>query len=131
MSEYSMNMQSKYVINERTGIHYTLIRAYYFPTCALTDRPPIIGKWANLYDQYLLERHPQEYTWLIWSNKLSGVLESVQRECTERMENLIRQMAEAEGINEALKTYNQMKWVQQMNNIRNRAEEILAHELMP
>ena len=122
MSEYSMNMQPEGIMDERTGIHYTLVGDYYFPTCTLTDNAPVIGKWADLYDQYLLERHPQEYTRLIWSNKLSGVLEAVQRECTERMENLIRQIAEAEGINEALKMYNQMKWVQQMNNIRNRAE---------
>lgn len=43
---------------------------------------------------------------------------------------LFRQMAKAEGIDEALKAYDQMSWVQRMNNIRNKAEELIAHELM-
>jgi len=112
------------------GIHYTLVGDYYFPTCVLTDDIPMIGKWADLYERYLQEKHPHEYARLIWSNELRGLLESVQRECVERLEILTRQMAKAEGINEALKTNDQLDWVQRMNNIRNRAEEIIVHDMV-
>ena len=43
------------------GIHYTLVGDYYFPTCMLADRSPN-GKWASLYERYLQEKHPHEYT---------------------------------------------------------------------
>lgn len=111
------------------GIHYTLVVDYYFPTCTL-DSKPVSGKWAAMYERYLSEEHPHEYTRLIWTNELAGLLQSVQWECEERLEVLVRQMAEAEGVNAALKASDQMSWVGAMNNIRSRAEEIVIHEMM-
>ena len=73
------------------GIHYTLVGDYYFPTCMLADRSPN-GKWASLYEYYLQEKHPHEYVRLIWADELAAVLESVQRECEERVEVLVREM---------------------------------------
>ena len=112
------------------GIHYTLVGDYYFPTCTLMDSAPVIGKWAALYEQYLQERYPHEYTQLIWSNRLNTILETIQIESAEKLERLIRQMAEAEGVNEELKAVDQLSWVQQMNGIRCRAEEIIIDEIM-
>lgn len=105
MNEYTENMHPGCIMDKATGIHYTLVGDYYFPTCTLTDTKPVIGKWADLYERYLQEKHPQEYTRLIWSNELRRLLESVQKECNWRLEVLIRQMAKAEGIDEALKAY--------------------------
>lgn len=84
------------------GIHYTLVGDYYFPTCMQADRSPN-GKWASLYERYLQEKHPHEYVRLIWADELAALLESVQKECEERVEVLVREMAEVEGVDEEMK----------------------------
>jgi len=86
------------------GIHYTLVGDYYFPTCMLADRSPN-GKWASLYERYLQEKHPHEYVRLIWADELAALLESVQKECEERVEVLVREMAEVEGVDEEMKHF--------------------------
>lgn len=111
------------------GIHYTLVGDYYFPTCMLEERATS-GKWAAMYERYLQEKHPHEYVRLIWADELSALLESVQRECEERVEVLVREMAEAEGVNEALKENRQMEWVQRMEMICGRVEEVVCEEIM-
>lgn len=111
------------------GIHYTLVGDYYFPTCMLADRSPN-GKWASLYERYLQEKHPHEYVRLICEDVLSAVLESVQRECEERVEVLVREMAEAEGVDEEMKENEQMEWVRRMEMICGRAEEVVQKEIM-
>ena len=108
------------------GIHYTLVGDYYFPTCMLGDKSPN-GKWASLYERYLQEKHPHEYIRLIWANEL---LEAVQRECEERVEVLVREMAEVEGVNEVMKGNRQMVWVQRMEMIRGRVEEVVCEEII-
>ena len=111
------------------GIHYTLVGDYYFPTCMLGDKSPN-GKWASLYERYLQEKHPHEYVRLIWADELSALLEAVQRECEERVEVLVREMAEVEGVNEVMKGNRQMVWVQRMEMIRGRVEEVVREEIM-
>ena len=111
------------------GIHYTLVGDYYFPTCMLADRSPN-GKWASLYERYLQEKHPHEYVRLIWADELAALLESVQKECEERVAVLVREMAEVEGVNEVMKGNRQMVWVQRMEMIRGRVEEVVREEIM-
>lgn len=111
------------------GIHYTLVGDYYLPTCMLADRSPN-GKWASLYERYLQEKHPHEYVRLIWADELAALLESVQKECEERVAVLVREMAEVEGVDEEMKGNGQMAWVRRMEMIRGRAEEIVRGELM-
>ena len=111
------------------GIHYTLVGDYYFPTCMLADRSPN-GKWASLYERYLQEKHPHEYVRLIWADGLAALLESVQKECEERVAVLVREMAEAEGVDEEMKGNEQMEWVRRMNNIKNVAEEVVLKKLL-
>ena len=106
------------------GIHYTIVGDYYFPTCMLADRSPN-GKWASLYERYLQEKHPHEYVRLIWADELT-----VQKECEERVEVLVREMAEVEGVDEEMKENEQMEWVRRMEMICGRAEEIVRGELM-
>ena len=79
------------------GIHYTLVGDYYFPTCMLAEKSSN-GKWASLYECYLQEKHPHEYVRLTWADELSALLESVQKECEERVAVLVRAMAEVEGV---------------------------------
>lgn len=111
------------------GIHYTLVGDYYLPTCMLADRSPN-GKWASMYERYLQEKHPHEYVRLIWADELAAVLEVVQRECEERVEVLVREMAEMEGVNEVMKENRQMAWVRRMEMIRGRVEEVVCEGIM-
>ena len=78
-----------------------------------------------LYECYLQEKHPHEYVRLIWADELAAVLESVQRECEERVEVLVREMAEAEGVDEEMK-----EWVRRMEMICGRVEEVVREEIM-
>lgn len=70
------------------------------------------------------------YNDLLLSGKLHTVLADLNEQAADRLDLIIRQMAEAEGVNEAMKAENQMLWVQSMNFIRNRAEEIIKYELI-
>ena len=111
------------------GIRYTIVGDYYFPTCMLGDKSPN-GKWASLYERYLQEKHPHEYIRLIWADELAALLESVQKECEERAAMLVREMAEAEGVNEEMKKNEQMEWVRRMEMICGRVEEVVQEEFM-
>ena len=70
------------------------------------------------------------YSDLLLSGKLHTVLADLNEQATDRLNLMIRQMAEAEGVTEAMKAENQMLWVQSMNSIRSRAEEIIKAELI-
>ena len=107
-----------------------MIGNYYFPTCTLQDDDTVIGQWEALYERYLQERYPSEYTQLIWSNRLKEVLQSIQEEYARRLEVLILQIAEKEGVTEQLKAADPMEWARRMNNICSRAEEVIRDELI-
>ena len=111
------------------GIHYTLVGDYYLPTCMLAEKSSN-GKWASLYECYLQEKHPHEYIRLIWADELSALLESVQKGCEKRVTVLVREMAEAEGVNEEMKKNEQMEWVRRMEMICGRVEEVVREEIM-
>ena len=76
------------------------------------------------------EKHPHEYVRLIWADELAAVLESVQKECEERVAVLVREMAEAEGVNEEMKENEQMEWVRRMEMICGRVDEVVREEIM-
>lgn len=64
------------------------------------------------------------------NGSLEGYLKEVNQEATEMLETLVRQYATAEGVTEALKRTDQLGWVQIMNSIRNRAEEVMLNEII-
>ena len=80
--------------------------------------------------QYLKEHRPILFSNLLLSEELYPHLAEINQSCVERMELLIRQMADREGVTEALKVADQMEWVRRMNNIRSRAEEIVLNDLV-
>ena len=82
------------------------------------------------HQQYLKEYHPMLYSDLVLSGKLYSYLNDLDTQARNRLLLLITQLAEKEGINEQLKAQDQMAWVGAMNNIRNRAEEIILQELI-
>jgi hypothetical protein len=112
-------------------IQYHKSGGYYLPNLVLEDTEvQPVGKYGRMRKRYLKEYRPVLYTNLLTTGKLGLHLAEIDETCEEHMELLTRQMAEQEGVTEALKAANQMEWVRRMNSIRNRAEEIVLHELV-
>lgn len=110
---------------------YTKVGDYYIPDLALDDEAEYeIGVYGRKHERFLKEHHHGRYTSLILTGKLWKHLAGIDGACHERMDFLVSAMAEREGVTEALKAADQMEWVGRMNNIRNRAEEIVLHELV-
>ncbi len=80
--------------------------------------------------EFLKENREEKYTAMMIEGTLQKHLEETQRIVQERVQLLVAQMSEKEGVNETLKAQDQMKWVQLMNNIQNRAEEIVLNEII-
>ena len=112
------------------GIRYQLKGDYYLPVLGLPEENRPIGRWGRLHKAYLKNHRPVLYQSLLLSGKLYTVLADLNEQVTERCNLIIRQMAEAEGITEELKANNPMCWVQAMNSIRSRAEEIVRAEMI-
>lgn len=112
------------------GLDYVLVGDYYFPTLILAEDSCPVGRWGRMYKRYLKERHPARYQALLLSGRLNTYLADIDAQAEEQLELLTQQMAEREDVNEELKAANQMEWVQRMNSIRNRAEEVIKAELI-
>ena len=112
------------------GIHYTLHGDYYFPDISATDSHTPIGHYGRMRKAYLEEYRPGLYTRLILSGQLYEHLAEIDACCSDRMDRMIHQMAETEGINEKLKASDQLGWISRMNNIRHQVEEIVLQEII-
>ena len=116
---------------EKDGIHYTLHGDHYFPDLLSEDvNQQIPGKYGMMHAEYLQKNHPILFDRLLLSEELMHTLQELDQQAHERLEIIIQQIAEAEGINEALKASSQMEWIQRMNSIRSRAEEIILNEML-
>jgi hypothetical protein len=102
---------------------------YQLPNLEVPDAPRV-GKYGMLRRSFLRDHRQAIYTGMLLSEKLNPHLEEVDRRSNEMMEQLTTQMAQTEGVTEQLKATDQMKWVGLMNNIRQRAEEIVLTELV-
>ena|SRR5699024_1641642 len=112
------------------GIWYQLEGDYYLPVLELPEENRPIGRWGRFHKEYLKNHRPILYRSLLLSGKLYTVLADLNEQATERCSRIIRQMAEDEGITEELKANAPMRWVQAMNSIRSRAEEIIRAEMI-
>ena len=118
-------------IFEQMGGTYTQVGDYLIPNLVISETAQSpFGKYGRMRKRYLKEDRPVLYTNLLTTGKLDQHLAEIDRSCEERRELLISQMAKREGVTETLKASNQMEWVRRMNSIRNRAEEIVLHELV-
>ena len=124
-------IMEKYIYNEQNGLWYELRGDYYIPCLVLDeeDAQPI-GMWGRKYLRYIKEHRPVLHTTLLLSGKLNSQLVEIDNQATEMFDRLVKQLAEKEGITEQLKAQDQMAWVGAMNNIRNRAEELILTELI-
>ena len=116
---------------EEMGGTYRQDGDYLIPNLALpNDGDYEIGKYGRMRLDYLKEHRKILYTNYVTEGALSKHLSEIDQVCNERMEHLVSTMAEQEGVSEALKVDDQMEWVCRMNNIRNRAEEIVLREVV-
>ena len=111
-------------------IAYVKCGDYYIPDLTLPEETRPIGKWGRMHREYLKATHPITYTNLILSGKLWTYLADLNEQAPVRMETLIEQMKTAEGVTESLKAADPMAWVQRMNSIRARAEEIVREKII-
>ena len=125
-------MENKELSKNKYGIEYTKVGDFYLPNIALPKprRTGDIGKYGGLRLQYLEEHHKAECMLMRINNELTSHLLDIEDECRTRVESLVEQMAKKENITEELKANNQLEWVQKMNNIKNRAEEIAYNEII-
>lgn len=128
-----MEELKKRIHDEKNGLDYVLVGDYYIPDIRLDEEPEDdrpIGKYGLLHREYLKEHRPVLYNNLVLSGKLHRYLKDLDGQAHERLDVIVRQMAEAEGISEELKARQPMLWVQSMNSIRARAEEVVLTEMV-
>ncbi len=121
----------KYIYDNSNGLWYELQGNYYIPCLVLPDteeRP--IGIWGRKHLDYIKEHRPVLYTDLVLSGKLYSYLADIDTQARNKLDLLVTQLAEKEGTNDCLKAQDQLAWVRAMNNIHNRAEEIVLKELI-
>lgn len=113
-------------------IDYRKVGDYYFPNLVAPENIKNfkLGKYGELRLTYLKDFKKAEYTFLLMDNKLQKHLMQIDKQANDRFELLMKQLIEKENITEELKATNQMEWVGRMNNIKNRAEEIILKELI-
>ena len=119
-------MKSTY---ETMGGNYQPNGNYLMPDFEVPESPKV-GVWGERRRKYLREHQQALYTAMMLSDTLNTHLEEVDRTAAEMFDRLTSQLAAQEGITEQLKATNQMEWVQQMNNIRSRAAEVVWKELI-
>jgi hypothetical protein len=112
------------------GIDYILVGDYYIPDLKLPEENRPIGRYGRLHRDYLKQEHPARFSSLILTGKLWTYLADLNEQAEERLDLIMEQMKAAEGVTEELKAQNQLEWVGRMNNIRNRAGEIINSELI-
>ncbi len=120
----------KYIMDEKTGIHYTLVGEIYIPNLVSADTNYEIGMWGQRHAEHLKEHKKSHYTTLLTTSKINSYLHGIDVQAQEMYNSLIKQLAENQGITEQLKADDMMVWVQAMNNISNRAKEILCNEII-
>lgn len=122
----------KHIIDKTTGIPYTLVGDYYLPWGDLPNDEPEhrpIGIWGLRHLSYIKQHRQALYADLLTSRKLNDYLADLNDEAEEMFSRLVKQMATAEGITERLKAENQLDWVGRMNNVSNRAMEMVNRDL--
>ena len=119
-------------IFEQMGGTYTQVGDYLIPNLKLPaeETQANIGVWGMRHKRFLKENHRVLYSNLMTSGKLVTYLDDIEQQATSMFLRLVKELVEKENLNEELKATDQMVWVQKMNNIRNRATEIVNSELI-
>ena len=122
---------AKYIYDEKNGLWYELQEDYYLPCLKLPkEESRHIGIWGKRHLRYLKQHRKVLYSELLISGKLNDYLADLNEQAEKMFSRLVKQLAEKEGVTEAIKAENQLLWVQRMNNIRNDAMEIVSSDLI-
>lgn len=114
----------------KNGIDHVLVGDYYIPDLRLPEEERPIGKYGRMHREYLRENHPILFNDLVLSCQLWTYLADINEQAQDRLQNIISQMQKAEFVTEKMKEDNQWEWIQRMNSIFNRAEEIIINEII-
>ncbi len=112
--------------NKKNGLWYEKQGDYYLPCLELQkEENELIGIWGQRHLRYLKQHRKVLYTNLLTSGKLNSHLAEINEQAEDMFFRVVKELTEKEGVTEKLKAENQMEWVGRMNNIRNRATEIV------
>ena len=119
-------------IFEQTGATYTQVGDYMLPDLlpAEEEKEANISIWAMRHKRYLKQHHKVLYYNLLTSGKLNSYLVDIEQQAQDLFSRLVKDLAEKENVTENLKATDQMLWVRKMNNIRNRATEIVNADII-
>lgn len=120
----------KYITDKITGISYTLVGDVYIPNLVSTDTNYEIGCWGRKHKAYIKQYKPAFYTTLLTQCKLNSYLADIEQQAQDLFLRLVKDLAKKENVTEELKSTDMMLWVQKMNNIRNRAMEIVNADII-
>ncbi len=123
-----MELKNEYV-DKRTGITYTLTGDYYVPNLSIPkDTNFTIGRYGKAHLRHIKQYKRVLYTDLLLDGKLNTYLHSIDEKCKALLDSIITKLVKQENVTEDLKANNQLEWIARMNNIKNRAEEIVYNE---
>ena len=125
-----MSKQKNNEVIRKNELGYLQTGDYFIPDLKLPQENRSIGKYGRMHRDYLQEHNPIRFDDLVLEGKLWTYLADLNEQAQNRMQLIIMQIQEAESVNDELKENNQLAWVQAMNSIHNRAEEIVLHELV-
>ena len=119
-------------IFENNGGTYTQVGDYLLPNLSLPaeEKETNIGVWAMRHKRYLKQTHKVHYYNLLTSGKLNLYLVDIDKQAQNLFSRLVKDLAEKENVTEKLKSDSPILWVQKMNNIRNRATEIVNEQVI-
>ena len=117
--------------NPKTGISYLRHADDSFPDLKASEQERLLlGKYGRMRRTYLKEQFPAYYNWMVWQGTLWPHLNQIDAEADDLFGTIVDQMAKAQGVNEQLKADDQWRWIQEMGNIRNAAEEIVLRDVV-
>ena len=125
-----MEQLAKFITDKRTGLKYELCGDYYIIAGEDEPEPEPIGIWGQRHLKHIQKHCKPFYNKMLNEHTLYDYLLHLDRDAEDAFSRLVKQMAEREGVTEQLKADDQMMWVRQMNNIRQRAIEIVNTELI-
>lgn len=119
-------------IFEQMGGTYTQVGDYMLPDLlpAEEEKETNIGIWAMRHKRYLKQNHKVLYFNLLTSGKLNSYLADIEQQTQDLFIRLVKDLAEKENVTEKLKSTDMMLWVQKMNNVRDRATEIVNADII-
>lgn len=118
-------------MNEELNVWYKNQGNYTLPCVTTKEGNGLhIGVWANRHRHYLKQHHRIRYYNLLTSEKLYPYLSEIEEQAKNMFQRIVKSLAAQENVNEKMKAENSLEWIRRINNIRNRAAEIVNNEVI-